>query len=555
MKNLTRRELLKLLGGASAGLLLFNPYRPLFKAIVDGLIADAEAGVAGQTAKNYLLFLQYGAPSRWCWDNFIHPTNQAEDFMANGSVKNFIISANGRYTGDNADADYRNGAAVNYIKSGAPKSIHMPILWDVNLPIYRGGQAIYDPGNPVLMRDYLQHAMIIRGVHMGVDVGHVKGPELIAQPSPNVSSLTGRVAEQNGGVIPAVGITGRSKPYLGYKSQGGAPIAVSRGGGSNGPLFDLLEPFVASGARTPASDTHKANEILMEQAMNDAISELKAYALSARPGSAAIYDAFEGSKALFADAATEFNNLQGDFAAIVTKYRSLVDKSRDAVPGIIPPPDVANGLRDGFSVGFAVAEYLIKKGYTSSFTFDSGSHMSMGRFVDDNDVVQSSGNQNDEHQQGDRQLSSIAVSFTYRSFMACLNHFRESIGEGEWQNTVVQYGSEYGRRPRNDGSGTDHAPQASTYTLFSGAITDFMPIGNCYTDASRGKGSGNLGSWGVGAPTLIEGLAGPAIITKEMAANTVADILGVSHPIGNSISLVKQENGKFVSKAEDPSNV
>lgn len=554
MKKFSRREYLQIVTGSTAGVLLFNPYRPLFKALVDGLISSAQAATVSQTSKNYLVFLQYGAPNRWMFDTFLNPTNESAAYVRNGSVQNFVNSANGLYSGVNGETSYRNGAGFQYLKDGVQKTIHMPLIWDAPLPVYRNGVAEFDQNSPVYMRDYLRNAMIIRGVSMGVDIGHIRGPELVVRPTTSSSSLTGLVAEANGGPMPAIGIVGGGKPYVGYRSQKGSPIAYAQAGG-DGPLYNLLEPFVVNGAGNVVAASSVANELLMEQAMNEALAEIRAYALSSRPGSEALYDSISGTKELFSDAAVEFTDLKSEFNAVAAKYKAVTSLSRTEIPGLLTTPqDINRNHSDLFSTGFAVAEYLIKKGYTTSFSFHCGTNASAGDGLSENgDVVRLQAG-NDEHSIGNRQVSFMARHFVYRSFMACLHAFRESIGESEWSNTVVQIGAEFGRRPRDvdtDG-GSDHAPNANTYSLFSGAIRDFIPIGNI---VRNGQG-GNAGTWGASAPTQVEGIGGPITITKEVACNTVADLIGVAHPVRNAPSLIRiGGDGNWVSKAEDPKNV
>jgi hypothetical protein len=170
--------------------------------------------------------LQYGAPPRWYWDGFLNPTGDANQMVANGSVKNYITSPQQKYNGNILDMDYRHSNVYNYQKGGVAKQIYMPALWDVALPRHNGTTAVIDAQSP-LMRSLLNNALIIRGVNMGVDIGHVEGPELVLRPSPSRNSLTGSVAEQNLGVIPAVGMTG-GVPYLGYKSLKSEHVHHSR---------------------------------------------------------------------------------------------------------------------------------------------------------------------------------------------------------------------------------------------------------------------------------------------------------------------------------------
>jgi hypothetical protein len=357
------------------------------------------------------------------------------------------------------------------------------------------------------------------------------------------------VAEQNLGVIPAVGMTG-GVPYLGYKSLKQVSMSITRGG-SNGPLFDLFEPFVTTQTGTYIS-TNKANEFLMESAMNAALQEMKDYAAARRPGSNVLFDTVKSSEDMFKEASAKLLNLPTVFTALQKRYSDLIAQSKQAVPGLIPPPEDFTSQTDLFSSGFAVAEFMITNGFSSSCTFNASSNMNIGDFFDDAGVLTRVGYYNDEHQHGDRQHIAATCHFTYRSFMACLNLFKERIGASKWNNTVVQLSSEYGRTPRNDGSGTDHSPGSNVFTAFSGSIKQYIPIGNIYKD----KAGGNVGTYGLGAPTSIAGITAPVIITKEMAVNTIASLVGVQPIIETAPTLIEADstNG-WKSRTEDPKNV
>lgn len=551
MSQIKRRDLLRWFGvGGAVSCLDWNPYRPFFEALTQGLIQKAHAQSTGIQAKNYVLFLQGGAPPRWCWDGFLNPSGLDANFVANGSVKNFVTSAKQGYTGITAEMIYKNSAAYNYRRGSVDKSIHLPALWDIPLPYYDGSKGIVDANSP-LMRSYLQHAMIIRGVNMGVDIGHVRGPELVSMPSPSKRSLTGAVAETNRGKFPAIGIAPSAVPYLGYKSTMQIPIAISRGGGVKGPLFDFLEPFLIAPAGSLAV-ANKTNEALMEAAMDQALLELKAYATVRRPGSEILYDTLNASKSMFQDVTTKFGDVVATYNAILARYKAVVAASKTAFPGMIPTPVDLTSHRDHFSVGFAVAEFMIKNGLSTSFSFSMAGAMGVGKILNDSGVSKDLMTYNDEHTEADRQASAINCHFTYRSFMACLHLFRQNIGESAWNNTVVQLASEYGRTPRTDGTGTDHAPGANVATVFSGAIKQFIPIGNI----AKSNSNGNPGTWGYKAATPIQGISSPIEITNAMAANTIGALLGVGKIIDTAGILIEPDstNG-WVSKAGDPENV
>jgi len=560
MGKFSRRNLLKSVGVLGGGAVLYNnPYTPIFKAIMSGLLNTAQANSQAVEPKNYLLFLMYGAPPRWTWDNFLLPSNNLSDFIANQSVQNVLKGQSGfvGYTGDRTQTAYENGQIYNYLKNGQAKQIYMPLLWDSPLPTWNGTSAVFEPGNPVLMRDYLQHSMIMRGVDMAVDIGHVKGPELVPRPLASEPSLSGLVADASSRLIPAIGMTASAKPYLGYKSLKNN-MALTSGSHGQGPLFDILEPFVSQNTvQDQLVAEHNGNEALMKSAMDEALTEIKNYASSSRPGAESLFDSLQNSKNLLSNAASEFNDLKTQFDALRLKYQEVVKASRQSIPGILPEPVDTNSHVDQFSASFALAEFFIKKNIATSFSFDVGKSANAGniQMVGGGSIRASA--LNDEHRISDRQMSVISHSFKYRSYMACVHTFREAIGEGAWSNTVLQVGAEYGRRPRNTPDsngdyGSDHAPGANTYNIMSGAIKNYIPIGNIWIDGAKART--NPGTWGQGSPTLITGQQNPIIISKEIAANTVADLLGVKRPT-NAISLIEKDNsGDWVSKCEDPKN-
>ena len=96
---------------------------------------------------------------------------------------------------------------------------------------------------------------------------------------------------------------------------------------------------------------------------------------------------------------------------------------------------------------------------------------------------------------------------------------------------------EFGRNPKSasKGDGSDHAPDATNYTFFSGSLAGNEIIG----DTLRESGNTSYpGTWCVGATNGDYGKIG----TGHIAA-TISKMLKVNSPVTSSPSLVKETNG------------
>ena len=132
-----------------------------------------------------------------------------------------------------------------------------------------------------------------------------------------------------------------------------------------------------------------------------------------------------------------------------------------------------------------------------------------------------------------------------------LYEFRRALGPQLWEQTVVEVSAEYDRSPRDDQTGSDHAPDSNTVTLFSGAIKEPLFMGNIKVNARDSMTT--KGTWGATAPARTD-FANELIVTNEHVASSVAKLLGVESP-SRKPSLIEVTSTGVVSLMEAPKNV
>ena len=535
--RLTRRQLLSLMGLGSLCCGSLHPISLLARNLVDGLIADAQAQSGFQT-KKYVSILYPGAPIRWVWDGFLNPGN--ETIVPNAAVQNWLVQ-NTYNPADPTNTTYR----AELVTLPNNSSIYLAPLWNRNIPVSTGGS--------VQMKSLLNNTLIMRGVDVQADAGHVLGPARTIYPLGASASLTGLVADAHPETpLPAVGFLGNHNymdPFFqGYRSlRGISPTLVNS---SNNALENTLSPFIVSDAGTLANLT-KLNSAPVQAAISNAMTELGNYAKSSMPGSDVLYQNYDSARNLFQTSFGDLRNVV--YPALYNKYQNLAALcAHTAIPNILPNSgasgsgyDLAsNNFFSEIAWQFAVAEYLLVNGLSSSISICSGGAAGVAGL----------GNFNDEHTEGNRQKSLICHSYQFLLLSAMLYEFRRVlIANNLWNDTVVHITSEYGRSPQNTGGGSDHAPAAGVVTIMSGAITRPTFIGNIKYDSQ--PGGLYQGTNGDAAPVQTQ--SGTRIITNNIAASTVASILGVQNPLTQSSSIVAVDPSGIgvTSLAEAPRNI
>lgn len=524
----SRRQFLSMMGTAGAAYSLNNPLKIFFDGLADGLIASVQAQGILQP-RNFICILFPGAPTRWVWDNYLQPNGSADGFIRNASVNNWITEDS--YSADNTKVTYKS----DRIDLPDGRVIHLPTLWTQDIPVVGGGR--------VKMTELLNNAMLMRGINMQVDIGHKFGPTRVPRPISSGPSISGNVADRARTPIQAVGTSVYNQnfgdPSIGaYKSNAGTGITLVRG--INDPLGQIMSAFTNTDsqviAKMPKYDS-------ISPLVKSALDDLAIYAKSSKPGADALFKSRSNAEDMFKKS---YGNLTDAFNQLYTKYRDLERRSGQmAMPNILPTVGTgtysisSTNTFTGLASQFAVAEFLLKNGLSSTITMGGESPRVAGL-----------SNNNDEHDQSDRQRSLICHSFQFRALASMIYELKRSLGPTLWEQTVVEVSAEFERSPTNDQSGSDHEPEANAVTVFSGAIQKPIFIGNIRV---QGRGGVYTGTYGLAAPVKTD-FASALVVTNEHAASTVSTIIGVESPV-RSPSLVRETSSGFVSLAEDPKNV
>jgi hypothetical protein len=165
----------------------------------------------------------------------------------------------------------------------------------------------------------------------------------------------------------------------------------------------------------------------------------------------------------------------------------------------------------------------------------------MMSFNDDKNVRQKF----DEHQTG--AMSSLVQNVYWNvAYSACLLELIDRLkATNMFQETVIVTGSEFGRNPTFDGSGSGHGYTGGCSNIYSGALQNSpLVLGNIYSNKTQD--GDDPGTWGYGAP--VAELGKP--LSMGNWASTIATLLRVPSPISASISTVIDKGGVFAPTIE-----
>lgn len=571
-KNKTKFKRRSFLLGGGSGLLAQGTSvgQTLVHSLVLGLVNKAQAQSVTVNPRNYVFLGMPGGPPRWFFDGPLDPFNSG-NYMSNPHVGTRFANNGGR-AGDVVHE------TTPITQNGV--TLHMPYLWRNTIPTSSGAE--------VPMGRLMSNMLMMRGISMEAD-GHDNNYRKQMRPLNSSPSLDGQVADRSTRSVPAV-LLGPNVPQDSYLSAKG--IGAKNVGQFYDPLSRVLEPFM-QGNDNPNS-AFQSRRIAMENAISQALTQLGAYAQSNNPGAENLFSLRNSAETLLR---SSFGNLEVEYNQRYNKYNNLIIACRQKainqqILGVtdlpIGPGDFTNITRqaqinDGQFVynndyrslisanssinylaeSLAVAEFLLVRGYSSSIVCGFGG---VSNFLVDQ--LRSAGNPNgvatgsnmvwdmDEHFGGSH-LSIIANGFMFLAIAACLNEFIETLKANNLFNeTVIQLGSEMSRLPRADQSGSDHGWAGNAISVFSGAVDRPLVLGNCYVDARNHSTIGqdqNRGSWGIGAPTLVDGVE--QLLTIGHATSTVAHLLRVQPILPNNGSLVRETGNTLTQMVENGRNV
>lgn len=536
MSDISRR---KFLADSMKALTLAGLSHAMSNAVVQSIAKSAFASSAAHLAstKKYIYLSFDGAPPRWFFDIPLTPNGSSDYYPTNNIIGNYIAK-------DGSSISLKNTPWQD------PSSkLYLPPVWGSN-PLSSSGE----------FTNLRNNLFFMRGVDMEIDNHPVTR---LRNQAPTIGglSIAGMFAPKTSNPLPAVvsGTIGDS-----FKAEViVSPVSVSHAGVSNTNNSIVTAMNYVSGAK-PIND-----DIMKQQ-----LRYFDSYAKSNGFANYGISEAKEKADAMIIDGVKKFTD---QWATTYAKYTNLVNqalqnsKNRDkfvtsqtivnpaianpsdyrmafnrngSIPMISDIPTLQSAIRADSTVSqlaaiFACIEILIFNNITSICIFSlAGSVMSN---------VQSSKSgatftmTTDQHNIGTL-LSTYVTTHYYRSLIICMDELARVLNtNGMWKDTIVQFGSEFGRNPKEDQSGADHQTGAGSALLVSGSFNETRVVGNLTTTSTDGY----RGFTGRG--TAIKNLNNVQPRVNDIV-KTVSDFLDVRAVTENGASLLRLTKAQLEKK-------
>ncbi len=539
MKKLHRRTLLKsVLGATGARMAMTNPLALLLSQIMEG-----HARAQAQKTTGTFLYIQLaGAPARWT----LTPLFPVKADL-NLRVPNPMVAT--KFSGGSVydDMDY----AVHEVEG-----LQMPWLWQFDVARTGGGV------RP--MAELLKNMMMIRGIQT---IGaHAPAQFLRFHPLGIKQTFGAVVSDASSAPIPAINAEAPQFEHISKKGTSAIDLVTQ-----DDMLDQLLDAFLANPDRF-----YKHHGKDLRTMVDRSVDAMEAWTLKQSPSSLATSQSLKSARQMIERG---FGNLSEEFTDRVQKYQDLVDRTihQEGRAGINDKPigapvsqrDRDYRILDDYIIcinpdlrsivstegrfgranarkmaeHFAVAEYVILNQLSSSITI-SPDHL--GGLT-----VQMQGRtgyaiSHDEHRVG-RFGSLLCNTLFNLSLGSCLLELFDRVKEaGRFNELVVDCSGEFGRRPRDKASGSDHDGKSLDVALWSGRLGEKPQVIGDIEAKSEQIGSGQFklsysGTWGVGARN-----PGVGKLNLGHLASTQAHLLNVDTPTRASPSLLKEQAGKLV---------
>lgn len=531
--GISRRDVLKQMGIAIGSAALRNPVQMLIGAVASNFAQRAAAEEVGRAYRKYIYMQSHGAPPRWMFDLFLTPYG-TENFTSNPMVGTRYRAVNGRYV----SPEY---ATYSY------QGLNLPWMWQFNLPAVGGGV------RP--MTDLLNHMLVIQGIRLEVE-GHPRASMLRFQPFGSAMTLGGLASDIGRSKLPAVECNSK---FFAYQSlQNNSVISMM-------PTGNLIDQLFGS-FNQQASAGFASRRMQVNEAVNQAVSVLNKFASTDHPGASSVGRSIAAANDLIN---LSLGDLQSAWTGLYNKYSELIQRALQTknLPGISDLPVGAtvgsravnpynlnfgtvggmDDLRGMFTPATSQIEMMAENFALAEFAMTRGlvDFMSLGNMniVNINRNGQNIYQQPDEH--GTGSMPSLLINtMHFLAYSACLVEFIDQLKAANvFNDTVLEVGSEFGRAPRASEANSEHGGNASSSSLFCGAIQGPHVIGNIVGNSTFADIF--PGSWGEGAP--IDGRSNE-VVTIEHVSNSIATMMKQpTNPFGASqASLVMEQNGVIV---------
>lgn len=513
---------------AGAGIASSSSLSIFLGNVASSLLNQAEALAAGDeqgafSDKKFISLIMAGGIPRYYWDLPLTP-NGNDKFVANPMV---ITKFN---SGSSLSASYATVKIGDY---------YFPHLWSGKIPTANG--------NTVAMSSLLNNFLSIRGIDLQIDSHELDLQRQLAPVLGGVS-LNGLLADRSDMPIPAVGKNGNIGNY--YKSKLG--VAYSEMSGTN-PLDDAIKNF----KKNDGMLSLKTSEI--EGAVDDLLRSMASTSGELNRYLPYTYQARLNAKKIMM---RQFDNLSGVYTELKGKYEALISRCFDHNDSAL----WVSGL-DDIDIKCNTGELFRREQSTSysgslqELTFHAttigslAASMAVTEFMITQNLTSSAncvlggiggiphGNPNfpiDAHETG-AYTALLLYSRYYKAIAACLYELRSKLGS-TFNKTVIGVTTEFNRRPRSSGNGSDHGWEGSSYTIMSGMLNGTNIIGNIKSDSNANY----AGTWGLAAPYL-----NGQVTRIGNVASTIAQLLDISSPTPDDDSLLDQSNAPVLPQCKN----
>lgn len=506
----------------------------IVQALGESAFAQATTGVEAE--KKYIYFSLDGAPPRWFFDLPLTPNGTSDAYPTSNIIGTYITK------------DGNNAVLSNSTWKDPSSGLHLPPVWGSN-PASSSGSFEHITNN----------AFFFRGVDMEIDNHEVTR---LRNQAPTIGgiSIAGVFAGKSGAPIPGVvsGSIGNS-----FKSNSLiTPVTVAHTSVTN------TNNSIISAMKYVSGDKPITDSMMKQQ-----LREFESYAKDNGLMDYGLKSTKEKADKMIVDGVAKFTD---QWASVYAKYNVLVAeaitnstnsdkfilKQSIANPFLKNPADnrmaflrsgavpisasietIQGLLTDKSTVPqlaaiFAATEILVKNNITSICTFSLPGTVMNTVSVTDKPTTNIT---TDQHDIGTL-LSTYVTTHFYRALLSCLNSLAKSLKDSNmWQNTMIQFGSEFGRYPRADLSGSDHQVLAGSALLLSGSFSKTRVLGNI----TNANAAAYKGFTGVG--TGITALSGERLRVNDVV-KTVCAYLNVSDVTANGVSFLTRDQKDLEKK-------
>ena len=541
MAGKNRRDFLRIAGAGLGGYsLLASPAAMLLEAMTRGLFGRAFAQGSGLSPRNWVDFRLDGAPPRWLFDLFLTPYDKQNTFVSGGFGTRYV-ETDGRYT------------AVEYKTYKFPgTTLNLPWLWQFPVPASNG--------NTRSMQPLLANMLHVRGIYVG-NPDHAAARSLHFRPLGARQSVSALAADSANFPIPAVFAAVNNYQFASIESK--SPLAVA----TSNYIQSLMTPFSPAGS--PTFKTQRlALDAYIDAAQAAMSAELRARNIRHEPSIGSRAGARNLMETAFGDLGTVWDTLFSKYEALCLRaydptvvlagindrpigvttsraalgqyeFNNVVVGNSDIRSMVTLPAKGINGTRHNLAMAraFALAEFVLTRGLSNSISVGIGAAERL--IVNDAEVAHNV----DEHFTGNM-ISTLVNTYSARALAACLLEFFDVLkatkGGQLFDDTVINVSGEFNRRPRLDGSGSDHNWEGGNLTMYSGSINGPHVLGNIR--ASTGEPN-YPGTWGFGAP--ISELSNQILDLTHTTA-TIATMLKVPSPLTVGSSVVEENSSGII---------